>query len=112
MEGTLDSAFGTGGKVLTDVGRHGSQDEPTGVATQNNGKILVSGWSTSGGFALVRYGLTGNLDASFGTGGKTLSTFGVDYGLAIQKNGKIILAGAYGPPSGGSDFALARHVGG
>ena len=55
----------------------------------------------------------GDLDTTFGTGGKVLTNFGgFDDGnsIAIQGDGKIVVAG-YSPASGSPyDFALARYL--
>src|SRR5213594_4365430 len=50
----------------------------------------------------------GDLDPSFGAGGGVLTDFGVGDGaraLALQADGKIVLAGGFG----GAFFALARY---
>jgi len=55
-DGSLDPSFGTGGKVITDIG--GVDAGGTEVAVQSDGKIVVAGWSYNGSnddFALVRY---------------------------------------------------------
>lgn len=55
-------------------------------------------------------GQAGNLDYSFGINGKTITDFAnsadVSYSIAIQPDGKIVLAGTTGNDS--SDFAIAR----
>jgi len=51
-DGTLDTAFGTGGKVLTPV--TASSDEAFAVALQSDGKIVAAG-KGFGDFAVVRY---------------------------------------------------------
>src|SRR5215468_9237902 len=68
--GTLDSTFGTGGKVTTDFGGTGAAART--VALQADGKILtagVAGFNGVSNFALARYNSDGTLDASFGSGG-------------------------------------------
>ena len=92
--GKLDASFGSGGKVLTDLG---GKDVPSAVAVQGDGKIVVAGSIDTGGIsvALVRYTTDGKLDTGFGTGGKVL-TIGecVDGApaVALQKDGKIVVA--------------------
>jgi uncharacterized delta-60 repeat protein len=115
-DGTLDTSFGTGGKVTTDFG--GTEDLGYGVAIQSDGKIVVVGGSNSSSastnFALARYNTDGTLDSSFGTGGKVITDFagGSDAAnaVAIQSNGKIVAAG-YSRASNvqGDDFAVARY---
>ncbi len=107
-----DASFGSGGIVTTDFGGL-LFDAAFAVALQSNGKIVVAGSAlgTSADFALARYTTDGNLDASFGSGGKVTTDFGgfdVASGVALQADGKIIAAGQGGS---GSDFALARYQG-
>ncbi|MFN9603445.1 MAG: Ig-like domain-containing protein, partial [Planctomycetota bacterium] len=64
--GSLDTSFGTGGKVTTPVGT--STDQGYSVTIQPDGKIVVAGYAFSGStndFALVRYHADGSLDARF-----------------------------------------------
>ncbi len=54
--GTLDSSFGTGGKVITPFGTQG--DSASAVAIQPDGKIVLAGFSHNGAendFAVARY---------------------------------------------------------
>jgi uncharacterized delta-60 repeat protein len=107
--GSLDQSFGTGGKVLTDLGVGGGV--PSDAALQSNGDIVVSG-----GFGLARYLPAGQLDRGFGTGGVASAGFAGDgdsgTAVAIQPDGKIIWAGSRSNPaftSGGTfEFAVAR----
>src|SRR5262249_42678580 len=74
--GTLDSTFGTGGKVTTDFGGSGAAART--VAVQADGKILaagVAGFNGVANFALARYNSDGTLDASFGSGGLVTTAF-------------------------------------
>ncbi len=95
-DGTLDTSFSADGEMITDFG---GEDYGTSVAIQSDGKIVVAGYGSSGGpedFAIVRYNTDGSLDTSFDTDGKLLIDFGrYENGkaLAIQTDGKIVLAG-------------------
>lgn len=107
-DGTLDSAFGTGGVVTTAVGTF--RDYGRCVALQSDGKILVAGEVSNGGaydFGVVRYLANGALDPAFGTGGiATISLVsGNDYpkGVFVRGDGKIVVAGA-----ANTDFGVAR----
>lgn len=110
--GTLDSTFGNGGKVTTSVG-FGS-DVANGVVAQSDGKIIVAGIGFNGAdndFLLLRYNQDGNLDTTFGTGGKVHINFGSVDGanaVALDSTGKIIVAG-YAYNGTNYDFALARY---
>jgi uncharacterized delta-60 repeat protein len=109
--GSLDSSFGTGGKVTTDF--LPGFGNATAIALYGDGRIAVAGYTGFYNFALARYHSNGNLDSSFGTGGKVISNFsgGSDYAFAIhvQRDGKIIAAGESAAPRAFSDFALARY---
>ena len=119
--GRLDATFGSGGKVVTDLGL-GIDDRASAAAVQADGKIVVAGWSDAGGsydFALVRYTTEGRLDAGFGSGGKVLTDLGRGsddraYAVAVQKDGKIVAAGTRETDRGlafpTSDFALVRYT--
>jgi len=105
-DGSLDVSFGTGGLVTTDFG---GTDLGNAVALQKDGKIVVAG-QTSGDFAVARYNTDGSLDTTFGVGGLVITDFaGVDQGrsVAIQKDGKIVVAGH--TDDGDLDFAVARY---
>jgi uncharacterized delta-60 repeat protein len=111
-DGALDTTFGTGGKVTTDFGI--GDDAASSVAIQSDGKIVVAGQAYNGidtDVAVVRYNTDGALDTTFGTGGKVTiayaSTFHYANGVALQPDGKIVVAGEYGIfPN--SDITLAR----
>jgi uncharacterized delta-60 repeat protein len=111
--GTLDSTFGVGGKVITDFG---GPAQAFAAGVQANGKILVAGYAhlaEGWDVALVRYNSNGTLDTTFGAGGKKTTPFGVPSvaqasGLSIQKDGKIVIAGLT-IVNNVSNFALARY---
>ena len=120
-DGSLDTSFGTGGRVVTDLFRYQSgdnwpsDDQAQAVAIQTDGKILVAGYSyqvtyqgTQGwDFAIVRYNSDGTLDTSFGVGGTATADLGsvndYAYGIAVDAAGKLVLAGC-----SGHDFGVAR----
>ena len=81
------------------------------MALQPDGKLVVAGDSDAN-FALARYNSNGSLDASFGSGGKVITSFGgTDQASAVilQPDGKIVVAGQ--TDTGVSiDFALARYM--
>ena len=115
--GSLDTSFGSGGKIIADFAN--GTDSASSVKVQADGKIVVAGTTTSasGGlnrnFALARFNANGNLDTTFGTGGKVTTDFFGDTDmagdLALQSDGKIVLAGGAKPADSASDFALARY---
>ena len=113
--GTPDTGFGTGGLVQTSFALPNNNlvDVPSyayTVAIQSDGKIVVAGDIGFGrAFGLARYTSTGQLDSSFGNGGKVITeTQNVSAlrQIAIQSDGKIIAVGS----TTVSDFAVVRYT--
>jgi uncharacterized delta-60 repeat protein len=114
VDGSLDGAFGIGGKVTTDF--FGNTDVVHDLAIQSDGKIVAAG--TTGGsflgfdFALARYNSDGIPDDTFGAGGKLTTDFFGDTdsaaGVVVQCDGKILAAGSVLNGSD-SDIGLARY---
>lgn len=115
--GDVDTSFGGGINVIP-VGL--TDDSVRGVAVQSDGKVLVTGFAVptaaSGTeFFLLRTLRDGGLDASFGTGGKVYTGFNNGaasdeaQAVAVQADGKILVAGASDQGATGYDFALARY---
>jgi uncharacterized delta-60 repeat protein len=111
-DGSLDTSFGAGGKVVNDFGQ-GLESYALEVIIQPDGKIIVAGES-SYEFLVARYNSNGAPDAAFGNGGFTLINFSSnwDHGrdAVLQADGKIILVGIaemnyYAPYD---SFAVAR----
>jgi len=112
--GTLDSAFGQAGKVMTRLGLGDAYS--FGIALQSNGRIVLAGYSSTTldhDFTIVGYTTNGTLDSTFGNGGIVTTDFsgGTDdiaYAMTRQGDGKLVLAGRTGEyPE--NDFALARY---
>src|SRR5207249_7898066 len=106
----LDGGFGASGLVTTPVGP--GDDAGAAVAIQPDGRIVVAGVAsngTDGDFAVVRYDAGGSLDPTFGSGGMVTTSFGARderaYGVAIQPDGRIVVAG-----SAGSSIGVARYL--
>jgi uncharacterized delta-60 repeat protein len=126
VNGALDTSFGSGGIVVTNVksatGNSPGEDRASAVAVQSDGKIVVAGFSEQGAniytedFAVVRYNANGSLDSSFGSGGISVTpNFGggqdLANGLAIQSDGKIVVAGQVIPSNGNPALmAVARYT--
>ncbi|MDD2949815.1 MAG: hypothetical protein PHU29_03405, partial [Sulfuricurvum sp.] len=107
-DGSLDTTFGTNGKVSTDLGTN--FDSGKDITLQADGKILVAGFSNEV-FALVRYNSDGSLDTSFDSDGIVLtavSDYSAAQSVTVLDNGKIIVAGFSGSGSS-SDFAVVRY---
>ena len=95
--GTLDDTFGSGGRITTSIG---TTDKGQAVAIQDDGRIVVAGYSYGGDtydFAVVRYDTNGVLDDTFNSDGKVTTDFSSDrdygMGVAIQPDNKIIVVG-------------------
>ena len=112
----LDHTFDTDGKVTTEFSISSSANS---MAVQADGKILVSGYFNTGSstdFMVVRYNTDGSLDNDFGAQGKVATDIGTDswdYGnaVAVQADGKILVAGHTTASSGGAeaDIAIVRY---
>lgn len=100
-DGTLDTSFGNGGKVVTDVSP-GYFNFATNVVLQPDGKILAAGHAedaSGNNLALVRYNMDGTIDSSFGNNGIVISPAATGVSdLAIQPDGKIVAVGASWEP--------------
>jgi uncharacterized delta-60 repeat protein len=112
-DGSLDTTFGTGGIVTTNV--LGSNDIPYALGIQSDGRIVLVGRSYNGSnydFALVRYNADGSLDATFGTDGIVTTAVGSGddyaYALGIQPDGRIVVAG-FSNIGNNDNFSLVRY---
>ena len=118
--GTLDTTFGTGGKVSFGFGA-GSTDFAISAALQPDGKIVLAGVAGlalqsdgSKNFAVARLNHDGSLDNTFGNGGLVLTDFNNEedaaFAIVIQPDGKIIVGGYRRTLESNSfAFALARY---
>jgi uncharacterized delta-60 repeat protein len=93
-------------------------DDGKSVAVQTDGKIVVAGYATVGPaaqIAMVRYNVDGSLDKSFNGTGKVITAVGDGdckaEGLALQSDGKIVVAGYSFKPSGKdrAEFTVLRY---
>jgi uncharacterized delta-60 repeat protein len=108
--GSLDLTFSGDGRVITDFGAY---DVGKGVLIQRDGAIVVVGETQSQvntNIAIVRYKANGDLDSTFGTGGKILADFSSrgEAGV-LQPDGKIVVAGQMTGPDATGDFGLVRY---
>jgi uncharacterized delta-60 repeat protein len=102
----LDPTFGTGGKATTT----GVGGDRSSMALQPDGAIVMAG-GTFTAFVMARFTADGDLDTGFGDQG-TVSTVVGDtpsqqesLGVAIQADGKIVLAGYIG-----TEVTVARFL--
>ncbi|MEJ7588311.1 MAG: T9SS type A sorting domain-containing protein [Ferruginibacter sp.] len=114
-DGSTDNLFSGDGKQFTNF--EGSSSFGSSLAVQNDGKIVVAGRSyinNQNNFSVARYNIDGSPDNTFSQDGKQNNVFGADgyspESLAIQKDGKLVLAGYSEDQSGSSSaFAVARY---
>jgi uncharacterized delta-60 repeat protein len=83
--GSLDASFDGDGKVTTTLPCCAIWPR---LAIQSDGKILVAA-----GSQLIRYNADGSLDSGFGTDGRVSTTTNRSDAVAVQSDGKIVLAG-------------------
>lgn len=111
-DGIPDNAFSSF------VGAAGGDSAAYGLAVQPDGKIVVGGYTTNvagtdEGIVALRVLANGTLDSTFGTGGIAYSLLGPSfdraYGLALQTDGKIVLAGK-ATEGGEEKFLIARYT--
>ena len=110
-DGSLDTTFNGNGTATAAFGGGKS------VAVHHDGKIVVAGiLKVDGGYAdfsLVRFNANGTLDVSFNNTGVVAGPFGngatgsYSNSLAVQDNGKIVVAGTV--TSNANHFAMARY---
>jgi uncharacterized delta-60 repeat protein len=118
--GSLDSGFGNGGKVIQDFytkphNQYRTSDTFRQIRLDASGRIVAAGTASSAAgehFAVARYNANGTLDSSFGNGGIVVTNastgFGDEYSsslqaMTLQSTGKILLAGTMSFFSGNSD---------
>ncbi len=112
--GTLDSTFGSSGKVLLNLG---GSDYAAGVVIRTDGKIVVAGYSLSttnsnSTTATVRLNTNGSMDSSFGAGGVVLTTvLARSYGnsVTVDSNDKTIVGGTAHDNLGNSWIMVVRY---
>jgi len=119
-DGSLDTSFDGDGKRIDQVGL-APFAIPHAVAIQPDGRIVVAGEverrvpATFSSFAVLRLTSAGQLDPSFGTGGKINMPPGTaresGRSLMIQPDGKVIVAGSGGTPGAGFLFRRYRTDG-
>jgi uncharacterized delta-60 repeat protein len=119
-DGSADPTFGVGGVVTTDFGDNG-YDDAYALVIQPDRRILLGGYSTTGGgpgvlfgadnLALARYTPEGLPDMSFGRQGKVVLDAGsLDEeirALALTPKGWVVAAGFVNGERGG-DMLVAR----
>jgi uncharacterized delta-60 repeat protein len=128
LDGSLDTTFGSGGIVLTDVsnllGATGYSSGALSLAIDSSGRIIAAGSADAvssivrGEMAMIRLTPGGALDTAFGTGGAVAAlaptaTGGWAVGVGFQSGGQIIMGGLSSGFTGSPDkyeLAIARFT--
>ena len=122
--GSVDSSFGTAGKVMTDFGA--TYASIFSITLQADHKIVAAGYSGSlanpeingtgnSVFALARFNSNGSLDNSFSGDGKLTTVFpsarSEAYDVLVKADGKIVAVGLSGNSgsSPATNFAIAQY---
>jgi len=99
-DGSSDSTFGTNGSVV-EIGFHPAN----AMVIQPDGKIV-----STGPFEVTRHNPDGTVDSTFGNNGIASTFLGsgqTNTNIALQPDGKIVIAGVHGT-SPDFDFSVAR----
>lgn len=120
QDGAPDPTFGTGtfgpGRVVVAFNQGGdNSDRPRGVAVDAQGRIVVVGTLTTNNnsiIGVVRLLANGQLDPSFSSDGKATIIFAAAKveasAVAIQPDGKVLVAGAIEFANNDEDFLVVR----
>lgn len=120
--GLLDTTFGTNGTAFTTIDNQVSGNFAYGVVIQPDGKIVLGGTTRINNinqFAIARFESNGTLDTTFNAAGTQpgtafttsvggYNTDNIAYAIALQQDGKIVLAGYADNGAGDYEFAVAR----
>jgi uncharacterized delta-60 repeat protein len=114
--GELDATFSGDGRASVGLVTRGlTNEEGNALAVQADGKLVVAGDLVAGNstdfLAAYRYLPDGALDPTFGTNGMALVDAGFDEqgrAVALQPDGKIVIAGSVQLTGGMSQFVVAR----
>ncbi len=110
--GSLDTTFGSNGRVVTDF--NGADDYAWNVSVAENGVITVGGYINSGvsendNFAIAKYLDSGELDLSFDEDGRDVTNFfdadNYGQGLTTDSNDRLLISG-----DNGGDLRLVRFA--
>lgn len=116
-DGSVDSTFGTNGKVIIDASL-GANDEGFGIAETNDGKLLVSGITVgqaSWDAFVMRLNEDGSTDFGFGNSGTTLFNAGSNLialanEIYVNPDNSFYVGASVQTASNGMDFALFKFT--
>ena len=108
--GTPDTTLGGDGTATIDFSVE--DDLCNAMALQPDGKIVLAGYIAGGIVAVARLNSDGSPDGTFSTDGRAMFDFGnptFGNAVALQKNGRIVVAGDVASDlTAGDNFAVAR----
>jgi uncharacterized delta-60 repeat protein len=111
-DGSPDTTFGGTGIVTVPST---TVNELHAVGLQPDGKVVVAGdvYGTTHQIEVGRFNTDGSIDPTFGTGGLVNTLIGSSttaVGVALQADGKIVVAGTSPWNSSGEKFVLVRYL--
>ena len=117
-DGSLDTGFGTSGIASLEIGEGISGGSSLGMCLTEDGKIVCASYIIVGwleyDLAVWRFQSNGFPDNSFGYYGMITTAMEGNskaYAVAMQADGKIVVAGYHDTPSpGDDDFLLVRYI--
>lgn len=119
-DGSLDTSFGNGGVVTTQVAGggdvlHNLLLEPDGrIVAAGGAEINPDGSNPQGALAAVVYNADGSLDTGFANGGVFYSSTGATQGggmaAALDGDGNVVISGGAGNDGQQLSFAVARVI--
>ena len=123
--GTLDTSFGTDGKIITNFSIPSNYYQYTRdnhfphLVIQPDNKIIVSGTNRNTSlvptydFGMIRYNPNGTLDTTFGANGVVMTDFNNldDFcnSITLQNDGQIVLVGETNTPIQGVNYGIIRY---
>ncbi len=119
--GTVDASFGSAGFAsAAPVSAGSGSGQSLSVVLQSSGRIIVGGWAKKRStdkeaFTLAAFTATGQLDSSFGSGGRATAAFSEGASMindiAVDSANRIVAVGSVSQTcGGGSDSAFARFT--
>jgi uncharacterized delta-60 repeat protein len=113
--GSLDTGFGRDGVALTNLLDEGDTDFADDVVALGDGRIVAAGtadWDGAAeGLGLARYLPSGELDASFGDGGRVVTGGQIVTGRALVRHGDgKLVAGGGACDAERCDLAIVRYL--
>jgi uncharacterized delta-60 repeat protein len=112
LTGSLDLSFDGDGKTTYDLDMEGDEEQINGIALQPDGKLLLAGYSVDAGTVISmvgRYNTDGSPDATFGTGGFTMTDVALSHdsysAMALQPDLRLVTVG-----TAGFNAHVARYI--